>query len=174
LLAKGFRFDRPLALTLLKAGCRMKKPTSDTRILVKRKHLEVYRQENRQYEQLLKLLNTAGTAADRLRQTLDEVDRSSSVTIEIRKARELIEAVEADAAKAGKTNADASPARYETNLAAVKASNAKLLEAVQQRARENQLLVCRALAMMQAVINMVGASKTAADNNFSQGVAEAA
>jgi hypothetical protein len=149
----------------------MKKTTSDTRIFVKRKHLEVYRQENRQYERLLKLLNSAGTAADKLRQTLDEVDRSSSVWVEIRTAREMLEA---EVSK-GKNGVEVvTPARYETNLATVRASNVKLLEAVQQRAREDQLLVCRALAMMQAVINTVGTPKGTTEGTSAQGETVAA
>jgi len=142
-----------------------KSAPNDVRSLVARKRLEVFRQENRQYERLLKLLNSVGTVADRIRQALDEADRGLSVGLEIRKVRELIEAELQRGSKSGDEGSSRTPARYETNVAALQASNVKLLEAVQQRARENQLLVCRALAMTQAIINAVGAPKPAATND---------
>ena len=146
-----------------------KDAATDIRSLVARKHLEVFRQENRQYERLLKLLNSVGTVADRSRQALDEADRGLSVGLEIRKARELIEAEWERVSKANdEGNISRAPARYETSVAALQASNAKLLEAIQQRARENQLLVCRALAMTQAIINTVGSSKSAPLDSSSQ------
>lgn len=152
-----------------------KDAVSDVRSLVARKHLEVFRQENRQYERLLKLLNSVGTVADRIRQALDEADRGLSVGVEIRKAREIIEA-EWD--RVSKSNDEGqpsrAPARYETNVAALEANNAKLLEAIQQRARENQLLVCRALAMTQAIINTVGSSKLSVTDSASENSASAA
>jgi hypothetical protein len=139
---------------------------ADPRTIVARKHLEVFRHENRQYERLLKLLNSAGTVADRLRQALDEVERASSVSVEIHKVRERIEK-ETGSKPGAEGEPSVTPARYETNVAALYASNAKLLEAVQQRARENQLIVCRALAMVQGIVNDVGPIK-APDTNFTQ------
>ena len=152
-----------LALPLLKGGRSMKKSAPNA--VVARKRLEAFRQENRQYERLLKLLNSVGTVADRIRQALDEADRALSVGLEIRKVRQIIEAELQRGSKSAEEGASRAPARYETNGAALQASNAKLLEAVQQRARENQLLVCRALAMSQAIINAVGAPKPAANSD---------
>jgi len=135
---------------------------ADPRTLMARKHLEVFRHENRQYEQLLKLLNTAGTVADRLRQALEEVERATSVVAEVHRVREHIEK---EIAPKPAEAESWTPARYDTNVAALNANNGKLIEAVQQRARENQLIVCRALAMVQGIVNAVGPVK-APDTNF--------
>jgi hypothetical protein len=147
------------------AATMKKSKTTDVRRHLARNHVEVFRHENRQYEHLLKMLNAAGMVADRLRQALDEVDRGSSVTSELRKVRERIERDLGRVAKSGVEGPSGGPTRYETNVAALRASNAKLLEAVQERARENQLHVCRALAMVQAVINTVGPAKSPASDS---------
>lgn len=88
-----------------------------------------------------------------MRHALDEVNRGISVSLEIRKARGSIEADLARVGNSETSMVSVARAKNEATLAALSAGNSKLIEAVEQRARENQLLLCRALAIMQSVIS---------------------
>ena len=126
----------------------MKKSANcDQLTVLARQHLQVLRHENKQYRQILTLLKIAGCSAQQFQRKMDEFDRRGSLVNELRRQREVLE-IEIDSAPELRREAGL-PRAYRTQVAKLAGTNRELQVQVQLRARENQLLFCRSLALVQ-------------------------
>lgn len=124
-----------------------KSANSDQLTVLARQHLQVLRHENNQYRRILALLKVAAGSAEQFQRRMDEFDRRGSLVNELRRQREALE-VEIDSAPELRREAGL-PQSYRTQVAKLAGTNRELQVQVQLRARENQLLFCRSLALVQ-------------------------
>lgn len=134
--------------------------------------IERLRDELQQYGEMLALLDAQQEQVTQ--RAADEVLHSAVAITEqmgrIQAARSQREACQAELAAALECGPDASfaglvprlPEAYRPAVTALVRENNDLLDRVQQRARQNHLLLCRALELMQQFVQQVAASQAPA------------